>query len=313
MDTQTSDLPLRATARNWLVRLASREIAQEELQAFELWHDASAAHSEAFRIERDRWVALNGTRRVFQHAIAADTRPSRGRRFLWWPLTGALTTALALFVILADPLIAWRADHTSAVGEVTSFRLPDGSMARLNSDSALSVDFHGRERHIRLLRGEAWFDVERMPERPFVVEADGVKAVAKGTAFSVAMGDRAIGVAVTEGIVSVLRAGEVPVELLAGRRARLGAGSPPRVDAFFEKDVLAWRERKIVIDDLPLADAVREIDRYTPGLILFRAPRLDQPVSAILTFDRLDEGLDALAAGQGLEVVRLTPWLAIVH
>ncbi len=206
-----------------------------------------------------------------------------------------------------------RADYATHVGQVESVDLQDGSRALLNSGTALDVAFGGPERRVHLLAGEAWFKVRHMEGRLFVVDAGGLEVVAKGTAFSVNRDSRGTSVKVTEGVV-VVRQGSSPlVELEAGRSAEFRPGERPKPVPFVEADALAWRERKIVLDGVTLGDALAQIDRYRSGRILFWARRRRQRVSAILTLERLDEGLDALAASQGRSILHVTPWLAIVH
>lgn len=74
----------------------------------------------------------------------------------------------------------------SPPGARTMFQLPDGSTGWLNSGSSLQfpVEFTGKTREVQLT-GEAYFDVESSPKRPFVVQAGNLKVKATGTVFNV--------------------------------------------------------------------------------------------------------------------------------
>jgi FecR protein len=63
--------------------------------------------------------------------------------------------------------------------------LADGSHVELNSQSAIAIHYDAGQRRVRLLEGEAWFEVSPDPVRPFVVEASGGTVTALGTAFNV--------------------------------------------------------------------------------------------------------------------------------
>ncbi|MFC4313744.1 FecR family protein [Steroidobacter flavus] len=310
--TEGTDTAVRQAAQHWVARLASREIRAEEMREFRLWHDASEQHSEAFRSERYRWLQLERTREVFERSIARDKERARQRRRIWMPVGGAIAAMLVMFIAIGNPVHWLQADHATHVGEIRAWDLPDGSKAWLSSDSAIDVAYDANTRRIRLLKGEAWFDVRHAPERPFIVAADDVEAVAKGTAFSVTRANRGVSVEVTKGIVEVRRDGATAAELTAGMAADLDADAA-RVHAFTEADALSWRERKIALNDLSLDDALAEIERYRTGRILLLGEGQAQSVSAILTLDRLDEGLEAIATSHGLSVLHLTPWLTIVR
>lgn len=71
-------------------------------------------------------------------------------------------------------------------GAKTKLKLPDGSQVWVNSDSKLSYpeSFTGKKREV-YLEGEAYFDVTKDPEHPFIVHTSGIDIRVLGTAFNV--------------------------------------------------------------------------------------------------------------------------------
>ncbi|MEJ0037934.1 MAG: FecR domain-containing protein [Gammaproteobacteria bacterium] len=305
----------REVARHWVARLASREMSEDELREFRSWHGASIRNSDAFRDERNRWAALENTQGVFQRSIAADKWRSRRIRAVWTSLGAAAATAAVAVVLLVNPFVGAFADYATHLGEVRTIDLRDGSQAWLNSGTALDLAYSDAERRVQLLEGEAWFKVRHAPEQPFVVAAGGVEVTARGTAFSVARGAGGdVSLKVTEGVVVVSRHGTPIMDVRAGEGVDFAAGERrPEMHSFREADALAWRDRKLVLAGVTLEEAAARINRYRRGHVLFWAAPEQKHVGAILTFDRLDEGLDALATSQGHSVLHLTPWLAIVR
>jgi transmembrane sensor len=102
-----------------------------------------------------------------------------------------------------ETVAAAAAHHTDTFatvpGETRSIRLADGSTLALASDSAVAVEFDAAGRRLRLLKGQARFEVAH-ERRPFVVLAGGGSVTARGTVFEVAL----------------TRAGRVDVRLLEG-------------------------------------------------------------------------------------------------
>lgn len=76
--------------------------------------------------------------------------------------------------------------YETSANEIRDLILTDGTMVRLNENSSLSIDreFADKTRKVRL-EGEAYFDVERMRSKPFVVETNGAEIEVLGTAFNV--------------------------------------------------------------------------------------------------------------------------------
>lgn len=91
-------------------------------------------------------------------------------------------------------------------GRKSQVFLPDGSIVWLNSASSLEymANFSGSERRVQL-KGEAYFDVAKNPNKPFIVESNGMSVTAVGTAFNVRAfdGDDTMEVGLVEGKVKI--------------------------------------------------------------------------------------------------------------
>ena len=77
-------------------------------------------------------------------------------------------------------------DVTSTTGMMSCTTLPDGSVVWLNSNSRLSYParFNGKERKV-ILDGEAYFKVQKLSGKRFIVEAGPVDVEVTGTEFNV--------------------------------------------------------------------------------------------------------------------------------
>lgn len=75
---------------------------------------------------------------------------------------------------------------SSGIKDIKSVQLPDGSIVRLGPGSELKYpgEFKGGERRI-ILSGQAFFDVAKDPDKPFIVQTDKMDITALGTAFEV--------------------------------------------------------------------------------------------------------------------------------
>jgi transmembrane sensor len=76
--------------------------------------------------------------------------------------------------------------YSSLTGK-SKVMLPDGSQVWLNTESTLeySTSIWNQTRNVKL-KGEAYFDVKKDPDRPFIVKSNGFDVKVHGTTFNVA-------------------------------------------------------------------------------------------------------------------------------
>ncbi len=185
----------------------------------------------------------------------------------WWR-GGAVAAVAAVLALVVTPYVSAPPVQQieTVMGEIRRIPLADGSLAAVNTNSKLEVALKPEQRHVLLERGEAWFQVAKDAERPFVVEAGDVRVRAVGTAFSVhKLGDQ-VDVRVTEGVVEVWRVGQEAAKkrVAAGAQAVLGQGAVATVNTSTEplERALSWRDGQLIFDGDSVADAAEQFNRY---------------------------------------------------
>lgn len=141
-------------------------------------------------------------------------------------------------------------------------RLPDGTRVWLNSATDISYPVaFGKERRIRI-NGEAYLDVVKDPDKPFIVEtARGITQVL-GTSFDVnAYADDSVEmITVISGAVSV-RSGQRMIRLNPGEQAYQRADrfslEHPNLPA-----ITAWRRGFFYFQDADVRTIMRQISRF---------------------------------------------------
>jgi len=174
--------------------------------------------------------------------------------------------------------------YQTAVGEISTVSLADGSTLLLNTDSELLVSFSDSKRSIDLVQGEVFFDVAKDVSRPFVVNVGDDSVTAVGTAFSVDTSDLVNGkrkvdeVIVTEGRVKLSsEATDLPIYLELGQKASARDKEFEVVNDSDADSLLAWREGIVVFQGESLTQVIAEINRYTP----LKFHLLDQELASI--------------------------------
>lgn len=214
-----------------------------------------------------------------QKATPALTAAPEASPFLAWIRIAAVFIVLLLgawlFALLTkteqavQPAATIWVEKTNPKGQRSSHLLPDGTKVWLNVASQLVFpeQFSDTLRQVKLT-GEAFFDVAQNPEKPFVVETNGVTALVLGTSFNVHAYSESpeIKVALLEGKVQVQR-NTSP----AGQRSILSPGeelSAPRDQSTFIKSkfqyehAFGWKEGILIFDGVDFAGFRKSIENW---------------------------------------------------
>ncbi len=329
--TDPSDA-IAAVAALWAERYA-RGMSESERAEFKTWLAADPEHPRAFaranpaHVDCD-WVWQAGVADEVVTRLAERARRRRQRRRV-------LASAGAAGLLLALG-VTWQARAPSAsgppAGAGSSFVvvrpertvLPDGSVVELKGDAQVATNFSGKVRALALLRGTAYFEVAKDPERPFVVQAGQVAVRAVGTAFALELsGGDELSVLVTEGRVGVhavpepasaaaaapsmallsLDAGKAVSVPVAGTLREVPAVKP--VDAEAMRRRTAWRVPRLEFSSAPLRDVVAQMNPHNSRPFVLADDAVGRVrVSGVLSADKADTLAELLAAEFPVSVER---------
>ncbi len=200
-------------------------------------------------------------------------------------------TAAALIATVAGSASFWHATRqgqTPAIGRYAAgqaerrvVHLTDGSTITLAANSRIEVSFTPTQRNLRLLAGEALFEVAHDKAKPFVVETSHGRVTAVGTAFDVAIGLDDADVTVVDGTIRIalpVEAGDPsgvvrePITKLAAKGERVTFGTTLRDGAkigFITQSApadpgaaIAWTRGQLIFHGEPLAEVIGAINGY---------------------------------------------------
>ncbi len=219
--------------------------------------------------------------------------PAQRRTARRWQLVASLALLLGSGIVLAK---TWFSKPQELVLTYTSaasrqlVRLPDGSAVWLNAHSRLRYVGVGQtpargERAVQLT-GEAYFEVQPNPTRPFVVSTTTARVRVTGTAFNVRAyaAEDSVEVSVIHGQVWLSHIAPTDSVLLpAGTRAALHATDAPgriaarlRSSPAADPNFRAWQTDTLRFSDVPVAQVTRTLQATFGTAVQLSSPGLAQ-------------------------------------
>lgn len=301
----------------WFVQLRDGDVDAATRKAFDAWLVASPDHARAWTEVETLWRDLDRLAPAEKQAVAQLPTTTAVARLRRWRSHGlAVAAALVLAAGLAGFLTPtdWFADYRTATGERRVVTLADGSQVELAPASAIDVDLTAARRTVRLLSGQAFFTVAKDPVRPFSVAARDGTVTALGTAFDVKLGlGSAVAVAVDESRVEVRVPGAAGVIVASGQGVGYDGKAISSPGPLDPGEIGDWRRERLVFHDVRLAEAAADLERYGGGRIqILSGVAAQRRVTAVLDARDPAAGLDMLASGLGLRVVRPFGWLTLL-
>ena len=239
----------------------------------------------------------------------SESRPSRANRHRALMAAAAFVASAAILALVFWSPRSWMvrqgaggsATFETAVGELKSVHLREGSEITLGGRTKLLVHLSSRARSVELIRGQAWFRVAHDARWPFIVNAGNGAITAVGTAFLVTRDPDRVVVTVTEGVISV-RAPPL-VNFIPARPIRVTRGeklsysdngviaSVAKTDA---RAAIAWTQGRLIFDNEPLRYVIDDLNRYFARRILATSSAGKLHFSGVILHGQIEEWLRRL-------------------
>ncbi len=310
----------------WLLRREEPEWTDEDQVELDQWLDQSMAHKAAFWRLEHGWGLADRLAALVPLKQAETPQGPRHWSRNWKPVSLAASILIMVGIITViflpatqqnmadkdDP--AMRSDQVqlaTAIGDHKIVPLADGSKVELNTATELRTALTETSREVWVDEGEAFFDVKRSEEVPFVVYAGNRVITVLGTKFSVRKDGEKVTVAVLEGRVRVdeMASGKVTNSAVITRgdmafadeaSTLVAIKSPKRVET-----ELSWRDGMLVFDQSTLTEAASEFNRYNKKqLIIGDAETARIRIGGTFQASNVDAFVRLLDDAYGLRVER---------
>lgn len=276
-----------------ITRKLSGEISRSEQKEFEQWLTADPENEEFFRSLEVSWLkepesasdkfffdynsGLTKLRsKIEKEDPAVQIRRGSKRQktlpgYQGWAITAVLLVAITLSVagsflmsnVFQKAEITTQSYTTSNV-EQRIITLADGSVVRLNRNSEIELKSETGEFREVWLEGEAFFDIESDPDRPFIIYTGSAIVEVLGTSFNVKGRDEVL-VAVKDGMVSLRNSSHAErsaAQLVAGQLGVLSEdGEDVKIETDEVENYFSWMNGHIKFERMPFDKVIQQLER----------------------------------------------------
>ncbi|MEM0910199.1 MAG: FecR domain-containing protein [Pseudomonadota bacterium] len=272
LDTQTQ-------AFEWYSKVICNDLQDDEDVQLEQWLDKSEENRKAYQHAQYMWADLGQLDLTDYSAPVEESTFGSLKQKL--PLLRDLrvfyataTCVLLFLVIVSTELVSQFRGVSSEiyfteVAELKEINLADGTIITLGAQTKIEVVINDYNRKVHLHAGEAYFDVQSAPDRPFYVLSDGIRVQVAGTEFVVSKRKKAIKVSVSEGEVVVAQTSTLKnddvgsyVFLQQGEAVSANRKYLAKIESIDENNIGAWRFGELVYVDTSLDEIIDDLKRY---------------------------------------------------
>ena len=182
-------------------------------------------------------------------------------------------------------------------GESYKLTLSDGTEVWLNAATRLRFPFHfGKSAREVYVEGEAYFNVAKDAQRPFVVRTALNRVEVLGTAFNInTYQTGTVKTSLVSGNVIAHGSGNEKQPLQPGIQADYGAGKGFTTSRFDEEEVSSWRNGVYYYHRMPLVSLIQEASRfYGMRFVMDKDKFAGKFVTGLMDRKRLDDFLSDL-------------------
>ena len=314
-NSSTNTDAITEQAMTWFIRLRAESVTTAERKHFNSWYQSDDAHRRAYAEIVAFWDDSDFNQQLGNTSLSPPITRLITRRSLSYKLPlWAMVACIAVLAIIYHPRLSCiQADYCTAVGEIKTFILADGSSITLNSDTAIRTNFSKNLRSVQMQYGEVFFEVKHDSSHPFLVEAHYSRIKVLGTRFVVRENKQNDQITVVNGIVEISQGVQNPAILRANDSIIVDDRGNNKIQNLTSSASSAWLKGKAIFDNVALGTVIEEIGRYRVGTLFFKNNVLkDLKVSGRFDIHDTDKALDSLQQTLPIKIYRILPWIVVI-
>ncbi|WP_158531151.1 FecR family protein [Algoriphagus chordae] len=309
-----------------LIKYLLQESDSEETKAVQEWISEDEANQKQF--EEVQWIWKSSKVLLEKSEVdenlawqrftklrneSSSAAPTQNQRFLqrgWFKAAAAVTLIfVSAWVYSAFLPQSGRAYYSSvelqSEGSPIEVAILDGTSITLNKNTSLSYSqkFLGKQRNVSLESGEAFFDVKRNENKPFVIQTEKVQITVLGTSFHVKTAGNTTEVIVVTGSVQVEIDGKKEV-LKPDEKLRVNQETGEMEKTLPSNKLYNYYvSKRFQADRIPLEELVKTLNEaYDANIEIARDELRTLPITTTLEYGSLSKNLDVIRETLNLKI-----------
>ncbi len=300
------------------VKYLTKSASKKEISTFESWLSASQKNARQFEEIKKYWDASFNAFKNYNPDIEKAWQDLRHKtmnlqikeksRKVYFLRNLSKIAAVIILIIGLGFLIKLTVDKSKSINnqlvtyisneDIKKVELDDGSIVWLNRYSELKVaDFSQKRRRV-MLEGEAFFEVQEDPRKPFLIKTNNTITKVLGTSFNIKELENEIIVTVSSGKVLFYKSNKKrnKIILAAGDQGVFNI-STKKINAETNKNnnFLAWKTGIITFKNTSLIDICKQLSEiYNKNIIIPDTTFSDYTLTGNFNNAPLDEILEVI-------------------
>ncbi|NVK84769.1 MAG: FecR domain-containing protein [Cytophagia bacterium] len=251
-----------------MLKYLSDTVTTEEREAMEAWMAESEENSKYIQQLKSLWANAESFSLLDSIDLEENWKGVQGKlnkheaanNRIFWRVAAAVIFIVSAAFLVKSLMYTAPQQMIFTAQQQTDITLPDGTLVTMKEGATLKYpEEFGNERRVEF-EGEAFFEVERDTERPFIIEADDTETLVLGTSFNLKTATSYSGfeLVLVEGKVSFSTADE-KVVLTPGQRVALGPNGLLEKTENSNLNFQAWQTGSLVFENAKMDDVFEDI------------------------------------------------------
>ncbi len=263
-----------------MLRFLQGKTSPEENQEIQQWLEESDENTNFFLKIKGLWKEKKHPQHISEEEIAAEwekvsaylMEQAKPKAHF---IKRALQMAAVILIILGFTSVIYlhlgdkkrEMQYVTNIGEKRKIMLNDGSAVWMNASTTLTVRKHfgQKNRHVEL-NGEAWFDIARDENVPFIVSAAEVDITVLGTQFNVNAYDWGGAIVTTLEEGAICFTSEAVAEAVYLNPGEMGTFEKEKhtitISQADAPQFSSWRENVLYFNETPLDVVLKRIENH---------------------------------------------------
>ncbi|WP_418187480.1 FecR family protein [Aliarcobacter lanthieri] len=276
---------IKDEAIHWAT-LRKEGFSESQEKEFELWLEKSDLHKKAFNEANVIYSIFKNIPKEQSEFLSKQSHKSiRKMKFIdrtVKPLIGFAAILACLFIGYKFFIPNYTQSYHTAFNAIKNDLLPDGTKISVDTNTKLSVSYFNNRRKVLLENGQAFFEVAKDENKPFIIDSGKTKIEVVGTKFEVRNLDNITTVNVKEGAVkvsfdtSLIRPNKDISILKQGDKVIISdIGVLQYIGKTPIEEIAPWEHDEIIFSKTTLKEAFKSFSRYQNLEIEFKNKKFE--------------------------------------